>query len=76
MATYNPFPEQPAPTWVNSGTCYSTAWYDDEKVAQAVAAIQQAKGGTVNGGYLHGEPLGQIIPSRTTDGEPQWGVTF
>lgn len=72
MATYNPFPETGTePVWINSGVCYSTAWYADKADAEKVAEVVRAKGGTVNGGYMDGLPLGELIPSRG-----QWGVTF
>ena len=75
MTTYNPFPTLPAPVWFNSGTCYSTAWYADEEVARQAQALQREKGGHVNGGYMHGLPLGDLIPSTQPDGSKQWGVT-
>lgn len=76
---YNPFPEvtDVTPSWINSGVCYSTAVYADESVARKVAEAVRETGRTVNGGFLHGQPLGQVHGGYTLkDGREGWGVTF
>lgn len=62
MTTYDPFPniEGTTPLWVNSGNCYSRVLYATQEEAEKVAAVVRAGGGTVNGGYNHGMPLGII----------------
>ena len=78
VTAYNPFPEvtDVAPVWTNSGVCYSRALYLDREVALKVAEHVAASGGTVNGGYLHGAPLGAVTEVTTAKGGPGWEVTY
>jgi hypothetical protein len=50
--------------WKNSGICYSRAAFYDKADAEAFAAAVKADGGTVNGGWFDGMPLGNLQPSR------------
>lgn len=71
---YNPFPTVPDtnPTWHHSGICYSRVQYATEDEARRVAEYVRSQGGTVNGGMLHGSPLGQVSGSD----EFGWEVTY
>ena len=75
--TYNPFPgvTDVAPVWVHSGICFSRAVFRDREVAEKVAAAVRATGGTVNGGFMHGQPLGSLSQTMFRD-EIGWEVTY
>lgn len=56
----------------NSGICYSTVVVRTEAAAKKVA--KKVHGGTVNGGWYHGMPLGGITKERNEKGERVWRV--
>lgn len=70
---YDPFPGIPHtnPTWYHSGICYSRVQYATKDEADRVGAFVRSQGGTVNGGFMHGAPLGQVSGSD----EDGWEVT-
>lgn len=51
----------------NSGICYSTVVVRTEAAAKKVS--EKAQGGTVNGGWYDGMPLGVINKERSEDGK-------
>lgn len=58
--------------WYNSGTCYSRIGVTTEKSAHAVS--NSVKNDTVNGGMLHGMPLGGISKIKNEDGSIYYDV--
>lgn len=74
MPKYNPFANVTdiAPEWINSGSCYATAFYVDRNVAKRVAAYVRERGDRANGGWMDGMALGTVEATSTG----QFAVTY
>jgi len=58
--------------WYNSGICYSRAIVKTRASAEKIS--QSVRGDTVNGGFLHGMPLGGISEHKEENGDIYFDV--